>query len=37
MVNWGNPNTDLSSANFGLITGITGQPRNIQLGVRLIF
>jgi hypothetical protein len=37
MVNWGNPNTDLNSANFGLITGITGQPRNIQLGVRLIF
>ena len=26
-----------SSANFGLITGITGQPRNIQLGIRLIF
>lgn len=37
MVNWGNPNTDLNSANFGLVTGITGQPRNIQLGVRLIF
>jgi len=37
MVNWGNPNTDLNSANFGLITGITGQPRNIQLGIRLIF
>ena len=37
MVNWGNPNTDLNSANFGLITGVTGQQRNIQLGVRLIF
>ena len=36
-VNWGNPNTDLSSASFGLITGITGQPRNIQLGARVIF
>jgi hypothetical protein len=36
-VNWGNPNTDLSSSSFGLITGITGQPRNIQLGARVIF
>ena len=36
-VNWGNPNTDLSSASFGLITGVTGQPRNIQLGARVIF
>jgi len=36
-VNWGNPNTDLSSASFGLITGVTGQPRNIQLGARIIF
>jgi hypothetical protein len=36
-VNWGNPNTDLSSANFGLITAVTGQPRNIQLGARLMF
>ncbi len=36
-VNWGNPNTDLSSASFGVITGLTGQPRNIQLGARVIF
>ena len=36
-VNWANPNTDLNSASFGLITGVTGQPRNIQLGARVIF
>ena len=36
-VNWANPNTDLNSANFGLITAVTGQPRNIQLGARVIF
>ncbi|MDP2995883.1 MAG: TonB-dependent receptor [Bryobacterales bacterium] len=31
-----NPNTSLgNTANFGYITGMTGSPRNIQLGLRL--
>jgi hypothetical protein len=31
-----NPNTGLGNAtNFGYITGMTGSPRNIQLGLRL--
>jgi hypothetical protein len=37
MVNWGNPATNLSGSGFGNITAITGQPRNIQLGARVIF
>jgi hypothetical protein len=36
-VNWGNPATNLSAAGFGTITSITGQPRNIQLGARIMF
>ncbi len=36
-VNWGNPATNLSGAGFGTITSITGQPRNIQLGARIMF
>ena len=40
-VNWGNPNNsqtpNLSNAGFGTITSITGQPRNIQLGARIMF
>jgi hypothetical protein len=36
-VNWGNPATNLSGAGFGNITSITGQPRNIQLGARILF
>ncbi len=40
-VNWGNPNNsqtpNLSSAGFGTITTVTGQPRNIQLGARITF
>jgi hypothetical protein len=31
-----NPNTNLANtANFGYITGMTGSPRNVQLGLRL--
>ena len=39
-MNWGNPNNSRLStcrSGFGLITAITGQPRNIQLGARVIF
>jgi len=40
-VNWGNPNNsqtpNLSNAGFGTITTVTGQPRNIQLGARIMF
>ena len=40
-VNWGNPNNsqtpNLSNAGFGTITAIDGQPRNIQLGARIMF
>ena len=31
-----NPNTDITSANFGRISGV-GEPRNIQIGMKLIF
>ena len=31
-----NPNTNITSANFGRISGVAG-PRNIQLGMKLIF
>jgi len=31
-----NPNTDITSANFGRISGV-GSPRNIQLGMKLLF
>jgi hypothetical protein len=38
---YGNPNTDLNSANFGRINGLLGdsqaQPRQIQLGMRVTF
>jgi hypothetical protein len=31
-----NPNTGLgNTSNFGYVTGMTGSPRNIQLGLRL--
>lgn len=33
---WGNPNTDINSANFGYITG-AGGARSIQLGAKLQF
>lgn len=37
---WGNPNTDINSANFGQITatsGVGSGARSIQLGAKLIF
>ena len=33
---WGNPNTDITSSNFGKITG-AGGARSIQLGAKLTF
>ncbi len=33
---WNDPNTDITSANFGFITG-AGGARSIQLGAKLIF
>ena len=37
MVNFGNPDTNVSSATFGRITGTTVSPRIIQLGVKWRF
>jgi hypothetical protein len=34
--NWGNPNTNLNSGNFGRITG-TDAARQIQFGLKLLF
>lgn len=36
-VNLNNPDTNVADGNFGAITGDNGQPREIQLGLRLIF
>jgi hypothetical protein len=36
-INDGNPNTDVSNANFGRITGMSSRPRQLQLGLRLVF
>jgi hypothetical protein len=31
-----NPNTGLGNqANFGYVTGMTGEPRNVQMGLRI--
>jgi len=35
--NWGNPNTNFSSGNFGRITTIAGDPRIMQFGVKYGF
>jgi outer membrane receptor protein involved in Fe transport len=32
---FGNPNTQLGSPNFGVVTSVFGPPRFIQLGARL--
>ena len=37
MVNFANPNTNVSAATFGQITGTTVSPRIIQLAVKLVF
>jgi hypothetical protein len=36
-INDGNPNTDISNANFGRITGMSSRARQLQLGVRMAF
>jgi hypothetical protein len=33
----GNPSTNLADANFGRITGLAGEPRNIQFGLKYNF
>ncbi len=34
---WGTPDSNITSANFGLVTGLANSPRQIQLGLRLEF
>jgi hypothetical protein len=36
-VRWGNPNTNVSSGNFGLVTTQANDPRRMQLAFRLVF
>lgn len=36
-VNFGNPELDVNSANFGRITSIVGRPRLMQFAIRLNF
>jgi len=36
-VNLSNPDTNVQDGNFGLINGDNGQPREIQLGLKLLF
>lgn len=36
-MNWGNPDTNRNSANFGRITGTRGAMRQLQFGLKLIF
>jgi hypothetical protein len=36
-VNFNNPDTNVADGNFGVITSDNGQPREIQLGMKLIF
>jgi hypothetical protein len=35
--NWGNPDTNINSPNFGLVRGTRGDMRNLQLGLRYTF
>ena len=47
VINWANPNTNLSSGSFGQMTNTRngssapglgfGEPRNVQLALKLIF
>jgi hypothetical protein len=34
---WGNPDSTITSANFGRVTTLANAPRQIQLGLRLEF
>ncbi len=36
-VNWGNPQTNITNANFGRITSESNSPRVVQLNARIIF
>jgi hypothetical protein len=36
-VNYGNPNSDLSSSSFGRITGLSGAPLEAQFGLKIAF
>ncbi|HZO05767.1 MAG TPA: carboxypeptidase regulatory-like domain-containing protein [Solirubrobacterales bacterium] len=35
--NWGNPDTSVTSANYGRITGMRGLMRELQFGLKLLF
>jgi len=35
--NWGNPGTTLGIAAFGTITSNENLPRNVQLGLKLVY
>src|SRR4030095_160696 len=35
--NWGNPDTSVISSNYGRITGMRGNMRELQFGLKLIF
>ena len=35
--NWGDPGTSFGSATFGRITSTAGDPRVIQMGLKLLF
>jgi hypothetical protein len=34
---WGNPDSTITSANFGRVTSQANAPRQMQLGLRLEF
>jgi hypothetical protein len=36
-INDGNPNVDITNANYGRITGMNGRARQIQFGLRLVY
>jgi outer membrane receptor protein involved in Fe transport len=37
VINDGNPNVDITNANFGRITSMTSRPRMIQFGARFVY
>ena len=36
-INLGNPSVDMTNVNYGRITGISGRPRQLQVGFRFVF